>query len=296
MNFQHLKTFSTIARTGSFTKASHILCLTQPAVTAHIKSLESLLQVRLFVRDRVSKKTSLTYEGEMLLTYTNRIFAVIDEMEITFEEIKSLHKGGKVVVGTTAVIGIYFLPSRFQQFRAQYPGIMIDNQIGNSQWVLEKVLASEVEVGIARKIRDFPSHLTVTLLHSERLLWIAAPHHPLIEKQVVSVDVLQHIPFINREAGTRTRNQIEEWMHAHHMSFLPTIDVGHIEAVKKAVEEGVGISVVPEIAVKRELQAGLLKNFTLEGFDLYADYYLIYMNDRTLSNATQAFLHMVKRP
>lgn len=296
MTLQHLKTFSTIARTGSFTKAAHILCLTQPAVTAHIKSLESHLQVRLFERDRVSKKTSLTYEGEMLLVYTERVFAVVDEMETSFEEMRTLHKGGKVAIGTTAVIGIYFLPSRFRQFRSQYPGIMLDNRIGNSQWVLERVLASEVEIGIIRKIRDFPAHLTATRLHSERLVWIAAPRHPLTGQQVVSLHELRDMPFINREAGTRTRDQIEQWMQKQQMHFLPTIDVGHIEAVKKAVEEGVGISIVPEIAVKRERHDGLLRVLNVEGFDLYADYYLVYVHDRTLSKTTQAFLHMLHKP
>lgn len=295
MTLQHLKTFSTIARIGSFTKAAHILCLTQPAVTAHIKALESHLQVRLFERDRVSKKTSLTYEGKMLLTYTERIFAVLDEMGTTFEDIKHLHKGGKVAIGTTAVIGIYFLPSRFRQFRLQYPGIIIDNRIGNSQWVLERVLASEVEIGIVRKIRDFPPHLAATRLHSERLVWIAAPQHPLSGQKVVSLHELRDIPFINREAGTRTRDQIEQWMQEQQINFLPTIDVGHIEAVKKAVEEGVGLSIVPEIAVQRELRAGLLKTLPIEGFELCADYYLIHVHDRTLSKTAQAFLHMLKK-
>ena len=142
MNIQHLKTFCIVAKTGSFTKASKILYLTQPAVTAQIKSLESYLGVILFERNRVSKKTSLTYEGEKLLTYAERIFALIDEMEIALEEMKTLHQGGKVAIGTTAVIGIYFLPQIFRQFRIQYPEVVIDNRIGNSQKILEMILAS----------------------------------------------------------------------------------------------------------------------------------------------------------
>jgi DNA-binding transcriptional LysR family regulator len=296
MNFQHLRTFATIARTGSFTKAAHTLCLTQPAVTAQIKLLESELQVRLFERDRVSKKTSLTYEGETLLTYTDRVFAVLHELEATFEDVRKLHKGGKVSIGATAVIGIYFLPSRFRQFRTQYPGVIIDNRIGNSREIMEKVLASEVEIGIVRKIRQFPSHITATFLHSERLVWIAAPNHPLPANTTLSLDNIRDIPFINRENGTRTRVQIEQWMHDHAMQRLSTIDVGHIEAVKKAVEQEVGLSIVPEIAVKRELEAGQLKTLTIDGFNLLADYYLIALHERTLSNTVQAFIHVLRKP
>ena len=296
MNFQHLKTFATIARTGSFTKAAGSLCLTQPALTAHIKSLESELQVRIFERDRISKKTLLTYEGETLLAYTDRIFAVIQELEATFEDVRKLHTGGKVAIGATAVIGIYFLPARFRQFRSHYPGVMIDNRIGNSREILEKVLTSEVEIGIVRKIDTFPAHVAATFLHSEPLIWIAAPHHALPANRALSLDEVRDIPFINRETGTRTRNQIEQWMRDHAMSRLSTLDVGHIEAVKKAVEEGVGLSIVPKIAVKRELQAGLLKALTVDGFNLCADYYLIALHERTLSNTVQAFIHTVKNP
>ncbi len=294
MNFQHLRTFAAIVRTGSFTKAANSLCLTQPAVTAHIKSLESLLEVRLFERDRVLKKTSLTYEGETLLAYIDRIFAVLHELEATFEDVKTLHKGGKVSIGATAVIGIYFLPSRFRQFRAQYPGIMIDNRLGNSREILEQVLTSEVEIGIARKIHEFPPHIAATFLRSERLIWIASPRHPLPANTVLTFADVRDIPFINREPGTCTREQIKHWMEEHAMH-LPTLDVGHIEAVKKAVEEGIGVSIVPEIAVTRELQAGQLKALSVEDFELQADYYLIHVQDRTLSNTTQAFLHTLKK-
>ena len=295
MNIQHLKTFYTVAKTGSFTKASKTLYLTQPAVTAHIKLLESYLGVTLFERDRVSKKTSLTYEGEKLLTYVERIFALIDEMKIAIEEMKTLHKGGKVVVGTTAVVGIYLLPQIFRQFRVQYPEVVIDNRIGNSRRILEMILASEVEVGIIRKIRDFPTHLSTTFLHTEKLLWIAAPHHPLVQQKPISLDQLQGTVFINREAGTRTREQVDQWLQKHRLTSMTPIDVGHIEAVKKAVEEGVGISIVPEIAVRRELHAKLVTAFEIEGFDLQADYYLVYFNDRQLSKATQAFLYILKK-
>ncbi len=294
-NIQHLKTFCTIAKTGSFTKASKLLYLTQPAVTAHIKSLESCLGVRLFERNRVSKKTSLTYEGEKLLTYAERIFALLDEMEIAIEEMKTVHKGGKVVIGTTAVIGIYLLPQIFRQFRAQYPEIVLDNRIGNSQEVLDMILESKVEVGIMRTVEHFPPSLRATFLHGEKLLCIAAPHHPLAQKQTLDIQDLQGMLFINREAGTRTRKQVEQWLFDQHLTTLNSIDVGHIEAVKKAVEAGLGVSIVPEISVRRELDAKLVTALNIEGFDLQADYYLVHFDNRKISTATQAFLYALKK-
>jgi DNA-binding transcriptional LysR family regulator len=295
MNLQHLKTFYAIAKTGSFTGAAKALYLTQPAVTTHIKALETYLEVTLFERNRVSKKTTLTYEGEILLTYAERIFALIDEMETAFNEMKTLHKGGKVVIGTTAVIGIYLLPSIFRQFRSQYPEIVIDNRIGNSQRVLNMLLESKIEIAIIRKIQKFPAHLSATFLRTERLLCIAAPHHPLAQPKPLSIADLQGGLFINREAGTRTRVQIDQWLYDHQLTNFSSIDMGHIEAVKKAVEEGLGISIVPEVAVRRELEANLIKSLDIEGFDLYADYYLVHFNDRNLSKATQAFLYMLKK-
>ena len=295
MTIQHLKTFYTIAKTESFTGAARALHLTQPALSAHIRSLESCLGVSLFERNRVSKKTTLTYEGELLLSYAERIFAVLDEMKIEFEEMKTLHKGGKVSIATTAVIGIYFLPPIFRQFRAQYPEIVIDNRIGNSQWVLDMILESKVEIGIMRKVDEFPSSLTATFLHSERLLCIASPQHTLAQKNSLSIHDLQGMLLVNREAGTRTRTQIERWLLEQRLTTINTIDVGHIEAVKKAVEEGLGISIVPEIAVRRELEANLVTSLAIEGFTLQADYYLVHFNNRKLSNAAQAFIHALRK-
>jgi DNA-binding transcriptional LysR family regulator len=295
MNIQHLKTFYTIAKTESFTGASRALHLTQPALSAHIKSLESHLGVTLFERNRVSKKCTPTYEGEMLLVYAERIFALLDEMKIEFEEMKTLHKGGKVSIATTAVIGIYFLPPIFRQFRAQYPGVVIDNRIGNSRWVLDMLLESKIELGIMRKIGEFPSSLAASFLHSEKLLCIASPQHALAQKETLPIHDLQGMLFVNREAGTRTRTQIERWLQEQRLTTINTIDVGHIEAVKKAVEEGLGISIVPEIAVRRELEAKLVTSLAIEGFALQADYYLVHFNQRKLSNAAQAFLHALRK-
>ncbi|PIE35587.1 hypothetical protein CSA56_03655 [candidate division KSB3 bacterium] len=295
MNIHYLKTFFTIARTESFTGAARALHLTQPAVSAHIKSLESSLKVRLFERNRASKKTTLTYEGEILLEYTERIFALLDEMETGFNEMKTLYKGGRVSIATTAVIGIYFLPPIFRQFRAKYPGIVIDNRIGNSRSVLDMVLESKVELGIMRKVEEFPSSLMSTFLHGEKLLCIASPHHQLAHKKSIPIHSLQGLLFINREAGTRTRKQIEQWLLEQHLTTINSIDVGHIEAVKKAVEEGLGISIVPEVAVKRELEANLVTSLDIENFHLQADYYLVHFSNRRLSNAVQAFLYALKR-
>ena len=295
MNFLHLKTFYTIAKTESFTGAARSLHLTQPAVSAHIKALEADLEVTLFERNRVSKKTTPTYEGEMLLEYAERIFALLDEMKTGFEEIKTLHRGGKVSIATTAVIGIYFLPPIFRQFRSQYPGVVIDNRIGNSRWALDMLLESKVELGIIRQVDELPPSLTATFLHAEKLLCIASPRHPLAQRERLSVSELQGMLFINREAGTRTRAQIERWLLDQRLTTINTIDVGHIEAVKKAVEEGMGISIVPEIAIKRELEANLVTALDIEGFQLHADYYLVHFNNRKLSNAVQAFLHTLRR-
>jgi DNA-binding transcriptional LysR family regulator len=157
------------------------------------------------------------------------------------------------------------------------------------------ILASEVEVGIMRKIREFPAHLGTTFLHTEKLLWIAAPHHPLARQKTIPIEKLQGMVFINREKGTRTREQVEQWLQQYRLAGMTAIDVGHIEAVKKAVEEGVGISIVPEIAVKRELDANLVTALEIEGFDLQADNYQVHFNHRQLSKATQAFLYVLKK-
>ncbi len=132
MNFDQLKTFHQVAQTGSFTLAAGELFLTQPAVSQQIKALEFFLGITRF--DRSGKQVRLTSDGEILLSYSGRLFHLYDEIDAIFSHMQDLKKG-KVTIGSTAVIGTYFLPRIIGQYNKRYPGIKLDLKMGNSNTV-----------------------------------------------------------------------------------------------------------------------------------------------------------------
>ena len=291
MNIDQLKAFHKVARTGSFTKAADELFLTQPAVSQQIKSLEASFGISLF--DRSNKRVRLSNEGEILLAYTDRLFNLFEEVEILFDQFEGLRKG-KITLGSTAVLGTYFLPRIIGRYSKQYPGIDIDLRMGNSQMVHNWVLEGSVDLGFAGKMKSHP-RLERIRIHREMLLMVCSKDNLLAQKKSVRVDDLGGTPFIWREKGTQTRSLVKDWFDTHTHKKFPqkSIELQNLEAAKRTVIEGYGVTVTPEIAVRREIHVGLLRPIHLDDFNLWFDYYLLFVKGKIFSKAAGAFLQML---
>ena len=288
MNIDQLKAFHKVAAAGSFTKAARELFLTQSAVSQQIRALEDQIGGRLF--DRSGKRIRLTGEGEVLLTYTERLFDLHEEIEMLFGSLKTLQKG-KITVGATAVIGTYFMPAVISAYHRQYPGIDIDLQMGNSEQILRMILDREVDLGIAGMVKKKVT-LNSVFIHREQLLFVCSPQNPLAARKSVVLGELDRIPFIWRERGTQTLALVKRWFHENAGDDFPhqTLSLANMEAAKRIVEEGYGVTIIPATAARREIDAGLLKRLDVEGFALTVDYGLFYPKGRLFSGAAEAFL------
>ena len=291
MNIDQLKAFHQVARAGSFTRAADELHLTQPAVSQQIKSLEASLGITLF--DRSNKKVRLSNEGEILLSYTSRLLNIFEEIEILFDQFEGLRRG-KVTLGSTAVLGTYFLPRVIGRYSKQYPGIHIDLRMGNSQMVHNWVLEGSVDFGFAGMMKIQP-RLSRIRIHREMLLMVCSKDNPLARKKSVRVADLADTPFIWREKGTQTRSLVKEWFENNTRKKFPqkSIELQNLEAAKRTVIEGYGVTVTPEIAVRREIHLGLLKQIHLKDFSLWFDYYVLLLKGKIFSKASQAFMEML---
>ncbi|MBA7675823.1 HTH-type transcriptional regulator HdfR [subsurface metagenome] len=167
MDINKLKTFYHVAKNASFTKAAYKLCITQPAVTSRIKSLEENLRTCLF--RRIGRKIFLTHEGKILLEYARKTINLEKEIKTIFTELSGLQKG-KIILGATRVIGTYFLPQKLGQFRAKYPQIGILTRIENSTQVMNFLLEGEVDIAISGKTDDLNKNLEAKLYHTEKLV------------------------------------------------------------------------------------------------------------------------------
>ena len=291
MHFDQLRAFHQVAIYGSFTKASTSLFLTQPAVSQQVKALESHLGITLF--DRSGKKVMLTSEGEILLTHTGKLFSYYREIEELFGQIQNL-KMGKITIGATAVMGTYFLPGMIGRYNKRYPGIDMDVRMGNSHKIIDMLVEGGVDIGFAGRIKINP-RLEGIPIHRENLLVVAAPDHPLAQKKRVLPVELEKTPFIWREKGTQTRELVNRWFERSVGRNYPkkSIELQNLEAAKRTVVEGYGITVIPEISVKREIHLGLLKPINLKGFGLSFEYYLFFLKGKTASRASMAFIEML---
>ncbi|MEN8188663.1 MAG: LysR family transcriptional regulator [Thermodesulfobacteriota bacterium] len=291
MNCDQLRTFQAVATSGSFTKAARRLFLTQPAVSQQIQSLEASLGVRLF--DRSSKKIHLTREGEMLLARTSKVTAEFQKIESLFEELSNLNKG-KLKIGSSAVLGTYFLPCPIGKFNSEYPCIEINLHAGNSHKVISMLLNNKIEFGFGGLVENDPK-IGYTMIHQERFVAVMGSQHPLTDKKTVITKSLKTVPFILREKGTRIRRDVDDWLTSVADSFSPEcfIELENVETAKRLVEEGHGITIVPRVAVQRELDSGLLRAVELPNLDLNASYYLYYPKHRKFSRAARTFLALL---
>ena len=291
MNFDQLKAFNRVALTGSFTKAASSLHLSQPAVSKQIQLLEHSLGITLF--DRRRKNIALTNEGKALLSYTDRLFNLYEEILTLFASRQSLEHG-KIAIGSSNVMGTYHLPKIIRLYNDRYPGIDIDLRLGNSNYVLGKILEGAVDIGIAGKIRNHPK-LSEHLIHRERLLPVSSPQHELAKKQSVGLNELAKMPFISREKGTLNRLTVEKWFKKNLGKNYPkiAIELENVEAAKQIVQQGYGYTIIPESTVNREIEIGLLKQLNIQDLDLYIQIYVVYLKGKVLPTAVKSFLEIL---
>ena len=291
MNIDQLKSFYRVARTGSFTKAAGELHITQSAVSQQVQALEHSLGIKLF--DRSRKKVFLTTEGETLSAYAKRLFDLYEEIENVFEFQQKLQKG-KIKIASTRVLGTYYLPEIIGLYNHRYPGIEIDLRLGNTHRILDIILEGEVDFGFAGKVRNH-ARLYDIPVHTEKLLLVSSPHHYLTSKKFIDPAELIKTPFIWREKGTLTQKVVKRWFEKNlgKNSSAKSIALENVEAAKRMVEEGYGITALPESAVKREIDMGVLKAIQVDGFELSVDFCLFYFKGKIFSKAAMTFLKML---
>ncbi|MEN8210599.1 MAG: LysR family transcriptional regulator [Thermodesulfobacteriota bacterium] len=289
MNIDQLKAFQQVAHNGTFTLAAEKLFLTQPAVSQQVKSLETSLQVVLF--DRTEKKIRLTKEGEIMLSYVQSFFDIYNEIETVAHQLNSLEKG-KISIGATTVIGTYFLPRVIGNFSKKYSGIEINLRVGNSKVIHTLLQKGKIDFGFAGRLSGAMER-EHSIAHREKFLMVTSPDNPILKQHNPSLTDFLNSPFVFREKGSQTRMLIKELFKKHTGKESPDkfIELHNLEAAKRMVEEGYGITLLPEIAVKKDISSGLLKHINFLEFNLCLDYYLF--KGSFISRASETFLETV---
>lgn len=260
---RRLQVFHTVARLLSFTKAAESLHMTQPAVTFQVRQLEEYFNTRLF--DRTHNRISLTEAGERVYGYADRIFALYAEMENSVRDLTG-EVSGVLLLGASTTIAEYMLPALLGDFKAKYPEVSIRLQVANTDGIVTMVENNTIDLGVV----EAPvgnKNLVVENCRMDRMVLIVPPNHPLAKKKSVPITELLNYPYICREEGSGTREVMLEAMNlagAHPQDMNIVMELGSPEAVKGAVEAGMGLSILSRATIDKELRLGSLVAVELE--------------------------------
>jgi len=260
---RRLQVFHTVARHLSFTKAADALHMTQPAVTFQVRQLEEYFNTRLF--DRTHNRISLTEAGKRVFEYADRVFELYAEMENSVRELTG-EISGLLIIGASTTIAEYMLPALLGDFKHKYPDVNVRLKVSNSDGIVQMVENNIIDLGVVEAPVS-NKNLAVEECRKDELVAVVPPTHEMATAKTMPISKLVDYPYICREEGSGTREVImeslvEQGMNSNDLNV--SMELGSPEAIKGAVEAGMGISVVSRATVSKELQLGTLVALSLE--------------------------------
>jgi DNA-binding transcriptional LysR family regulator len=237
--------------------------MTQPAVTFQVRQLEEYFNTRLF--DRTHNRISLTEAGQRVYEYADRIFALYAEMENSVRDLTG-EVSGVLLLGASTTIAEYMLPALLGDFKAKYPEVSIRLQVANTDGIVSMVENNVIDLGVV-EAPVTNKNLVVETCRMDRMVLIVPPNHELAAKKSVPITELTNYPYICREEGSGTREVMLESMNtagANPADLNIVMELGSPEAVKGAVEAGMGISILSRATIDKEIKLGSLVAIELE--------------------------------
>ena len=260
---RRLQVFHTVARLLSFTKAAETLHMTQPAVTFQVKQLEDYYNTRLF--DRTHNKITLTDAGRRVFTFAEKILEYYAEMDSAVRELTG-EISGILMIGASTSIAEYMLPPLLGAFKKKYPDVTVRLKVSNTDGIVSMVENNTIDLGIV-EAPVFNKNLAVDLCRKDQLVLVVPPEHPITKKPTSLHQALKQYPFITREEGSGTRHVITGYLEEcgidlNEMDLI--MELGSPESIKGAVESNIGITIISESAIQKELKLGTLKSYPLD--------------------------------
>ncbi len=287
MDFEQLKTFQFICQLKSFSRCAEKLGVTQPAISAQIRSLETEVGARLF--DREGGKITLTAAGRLFEPFAEHCLQCYSHILAGVSELYQSPRG-ELSVSSSEAASLYLLPSVFAHFRQQYNRVHLSIVRSERSRTIEAVISREVDFGIVSlPIQD--TRLEVHPIHKDEVVLIAPPTHPLAAKSLVKLDVILQYPLLMMKHG-RLREKINHFFHTHDVRPRIAMELESSELLKRLILAGTGIGFLPYANVQGDEAAGHLKTIKVEGMRVQRELALIYRKDKTLTRAAHAFLEV----
>ncbi|MCW8855712.1 MAG: LysR family transcriptional regulator [Gammaproteobacteria bacterium] len=288
VTLRQLEVFAAVARHESFTRAAEFLHLSQPGVSMQIKQLENSIGLPLF--EHVGKKIFLTDAGREMFAYSQGVSNLLDEAEDVLEELKGVQSGKLAIsVATTAS---HFATRLLAAFSRRYEGVTISLDITNRQSLRHQLERNEPDLVIMGQPPEGLDVESETFMENP-LVMIAPANHELIQENNIPLSKFENEHFVVREFGSGTRSAIQRSFDEHGVTFHTGIEMTSNEAIKQAVEAGLGLGIVSIHTLELELETGRLVILDVEDFPIIRHWHIVQRSGKRLSPVAQEFKRFV---
>ncbi len=286
-----LRILKAIAEQGSFKKAADILYVTQPAVSLQIQNLEKQLEITIF--DRGGRKALLTEAGQILLDYCQRILNQCDEACKAVEDLNSL-QGGTLVIGASQTTGTYLMPRMIGLFRQKYPDVSVQLQVHSTRRTGWSVANGQIDLGIigGQLPAELESLLDVIPYATDELALVLPAKHKLAKEIELTKEDLYKINFVTLDSQSTTRKVVDKLLKDSGLDIQRLkieMELNSLEAIKNAVQSGLGAAFLPVISIEKELLSGTIHKPNMSDLGVKRELKLITNPSRYTSKASEAF-------
>lgn len=288
MTLRHLKIFVTVCETGSTTAAGEKLHIAQPSISLAISELEDYYGIKLF--DRIAKRLYITEAGKKFLQYATHIVGLFEEME---REIKNFDATGIIRIGASITIGNHLLPGYITRFKKIHPQMDVKVIIDNSEKIQQYILSNQIDIGLIEGIVYSP-YIAEHKFRDDELVMVCGNAHPFANQKNVEISKLQNESFILRESGSAGREIFDSTMTSLGIKILPAWESTSTQAIIRAVQANLGISVLPYLLVKDSLNRKEISQFHIDGIRFQRSFSVIYHQNKFLTESAKDFIALCK--
>ena len=288
MTLRHMRIFVSVFQKNSITKAAQELHLAQPSVSLAVRELEDYYGIRLF--DRIGRHIAPTECGKEFYEYAVHIVSLFNEME---KKMRNWDTFGTLRIGASITIGTHILPVLIRRYQEQFPDLTVEAKVSKSASVEDELIHSGIDLGL---IETQPSHpdLRAVPFMTDSMCVITAPDHPLASAKSVSLTELSRFPFLMREKGSAGRELLDAAFSLQQITISPRWESTSTQALVKAVAEGLGVSVLPYLLVKKDIEEGTVRQIPLDQ-PIRRNLNVIYHKSKFLTDNMRSFIDLCKK-
>ncbi|AXN41413.1 LysR substrate-binding domain-containing protein [Peribacillus butanolivorans] len=278
MKLENLRMFCLVVDEGSISQAARLSYLSQPAVTRQIHQLENFYSTLLF--DREEGRLRVTEAGKLLYPFAKAIVNDFNHSKEVIQQSTGAYNTN-LIVGASLTIGEYLLPSLLGKFKKQQPEVKVTLTIKNTPRVLEDLSNDVIDLALVEGLVENTDFI-VEKFADDELILVCPSDHPWKDRKEIQVEELGNERMIWRESISGTRLIVENMLREHGVleKIESYMEIGSTQAIKSAVESGLGISILPRLTVARELDQGFLREVGISRIDITRNLWLVRKNKR----------------